>query len=169
MKSILFNSLILSVGILIGRLSGYIRELVIAYKFNVSAAADNIILMLAIPDLLNNLLAAGAISGILIPLLSKSDNINLLLSEFLKKLFFISLFLYLIVVVILFFTYDYFLFGILSISLFSIFPNIITFINSSYLQYEKRFKAQSLNTLVFNIVIIVFLILVLYINSIRDS
>ena len=75
-KKILINSLILSFGILLGRFSGYIRELVIAYKFEVSKEADNIILMLNIPDLLNNLLAARAVSAILIPLLSKEKDID---------------------------------------------------------------------------------------------
>jgi len=48
---------------------------------------------------------------------------------------------------------------LLAISLLAIFPNILTFIVSSYLQSEKRFKALSLNTLVFNVVIISVLIL----------
>ena len=157
-KSILINSLILSAGILLGRLSGYIRELVIAYKFEISTQADNIILMLTIPDLLNNLLTAGAISGILIPLLSSDSDIEEVLSEFTKKLFVISSIFYFLLTVIILFIYDYYLFSMLAISLFSIFPNIFTFISSSYLQYEKRFKVQSLNTLVFNVVIIVFLI-----------
>ena len=158
-KSILRNSLILSLGILIGRLSGYIRELIIAYKFGVSTQADNIILMLTIPDLLNNLLSGGAISGILIPLISREEDVKRLLTEFTKKLFFIFLAMYIFIVSILFFTYDLYIFSLLTISLLSVFPNVFTFISSSYLQYKKRFKAQSLNTLVFNVVIIVFLLL----------
>ena len=158
-KNILINSLILSVGILIGRLSGYIRELIIAYKFEVSSSADNIILMLTIPDLLNNLLAGGAVSGILMPLLSNSKKIEEILTDFNKKLFIVFIGLYIFVVSIIFFVHDFYIFSLLAISLLAIFPNIFTFISSSYLQYEKRFKAQSLNTLVFNIVIIVFLLL----------
>ena len=82
-KNIIINSLILSVGILIGRLSGYIREIIIASKYGASEQSDNILLMLTIPDLLNNLLASGAIVGILIPLLtSHSKNIEEILTEF---------------------------------------------------------------------------------------
>lgn len=161
-KKILVNSLILSMGILLGRFSGYIRELVIAYRFEVSIEADNIILMLTIPDLLNNLLSAGVISGLLIPLLGKSVKVEEIISEFVRKLFYICLFLYLFVISIIFFIYEFYLFSVMSISLLSIFPNIITFISSSYLQYEQRFKAQSLNTLIFNIVIICFLLLGFY-------
>ncbi len=161
-KKILINSLILSFGILLGRFSGYIRELIIAYKFEVSIEADNIILMLTIPDLLNNLLSVGVISGILIPLISKNINIEDVISEFVRKLFFISVVLYIVVISIIFFIYELYLFSMMSISLLSIFPNIVTFITSSYLQYEQRFKAQSLNTLIFNIVIIVFLLIGFY-------
>lgn len=162
MNKILINSLILSIGILIGRFSGYIRELVIAYKFEVSSQADNIILMLTIPDLLNNLLAAGAISGILIPLLSNTDNVEDILTEFTKKLFIITIVFYFIILIIIFFMYENYIFILLLISLLSIFPNIFTFISSSYLQYEERFKAQSLNTLIFNIVIISALLMSFY-------
>ena len=149
-------------GILLGRFSGYIRELVIAYRFEVSIEADNIILMLTIPDLLNNLLSTGVISGLLIPLLIKNEKVEEIISEFVRKLFFICLFLYLLVGSIIFFMYEFYLFSVMSISLLSIFPNIIAFISSSYLQYEQRFKAQSLNTLIFNIVIICFLLLGFY-------
>lgn len=162
LKKILINSLILSSGIFIGRLSGYIRELIIAYKFEVSSEADYIILMLNIPDLLNNLLVSGAVSGILIPLLSSEKNLEDILSEFTKKLFVITIFLYLISSIFILIYFEYYIIGLLLISLISIFPNILTFISSSYLQYKHRFKAQSLNTLIFNLVIIVFLLLNFY-------
>jgi len=159
-KSIMLNSLILSIGILIGRLSGYIREIIIASKYGVTEQSDNILLMLTIPDLLNNLLASGAIVGILIPLLSiNKDNTEEVISEFTKKLFFISMIFYVSTTAVIFFVYDFHLFGLLSISLLSVFPNIYTFIISGYLQYEKRFKKQSLNTLIFNIIIILFLVI----------
>ena len=159
-KTIMINSLILSIGILIGRLSGYIREIIVASKFGATTDADTILLMLTIPDLLNNLLASGAVAGILIPLLSThTGRVEEVLTEFTKKLFFITFVFYLLVITIIFFMYDFYLFGLLAISLLSVFPNIFTFIITGYLQFEKRFKKQSLNTLIFNIVIIVFLLL----------
>jgi putative peptidoglycan lipid II flippase len=158
-KQIMMNSLILSVGILIGRLSGYIREIIVASKFGATTDADTILLMLTIPDLLNNLLASGAVVGILIPLLNTHTNrIEEVLTEFTKKLFFITLIFYIMVVTVIFFMYDFYLFGLLSVSLLSVFPNIFTFIITGYLQFEKRFKKQSLNTLIFNITIIIFLL-----------
>ena len=158
-KSIMKNSLILSLGILIGRLSGYIREIVVATKYGTSEEADNILLMLTVPDLLNNLLASGAVVGLLIPMLnSHSKNIEELLSEFTSKLLHVTIAFYLIAIAIIFFMYDFYLFSLLSISMLSIFPNVYTFIMSSYLQFKKRFTIQSLNSLIFNLVIIVFLL-----------
>jgi putative peptidoglycan lipid II flippase len=91
--------------------------------------------------------------------LGKHEKVEEIISEFVRKLFYICLFLYLFVISIIFFIYEFYLFSVMSISLLSIFPNIITFLSSSYLQYEQRFKAQSLNTLIFNIVIICFLLI----------
>lgn len=162
MKNVIINSLILSIGILLGRFSGYLRELIIAYKFEVSREADNIILMLNIPDLLNNLLSAGAVSAILIPFLSKEKEIEILLSEFTRKLFVLTLLIYLIVAILIFLYFDLYIFALLMISLISVFPNILTFVSSSYLQHKQRFKAQSLNTLIFNIIIIIFLLVGFY-------
>ncbi|WP_428026098.1 murein biosynthesis integral membrane protein MurJ [Arcobacter sp.] len=162
MRHILINSFILSFGLLLGRLSGYIRELIIAYKFEVSKEADNIILMLNVPDLLNNLLAAGAVSGILIPLLSKEKEVEYILNEFTKKLSILTLIVYFSIGIVIFFYFEYYIAALLMISLISVFPNILTFVASSYLQYEHRFKVQSMNTLIFNSIIIIFLLLGFY-------
>ncbi|CAM1341420.1 murein biosynthesis integral membrane protein MurJ [Tenacibaculum amylolyticum] len=159
-REIFINSFILSIGILLGRLSGYIRELVIAYKFDVSADSDTIILMLTVPDLLNNLLSSGAISGLLIPILSKDKNpIEGILQEFTLKLFKITLMLYLLVVLSFLFLYELHLYVLIIISLLSVFPNVLTFISVSFLQFKKKFKELSLNTLFFNSILILFLLL----------
>lgn len=158
-KKIIVYSLILSCGIFVGRFSGYLREIIIAYKFEISSKADEIILILTIPDLLNNLLAGSVMSGMLIPLLVSSSNKASILSEFCKKFFVIFSGFYIIIIIIMFIIYPPYTSTLLAISLLAIFPNILTFIVSSYLQSEKRFKALSLNTLIFNIVIISVLIL----------
>lgn len=159
-RHILINSLVLSSGILLGRFSGYIRELIIAYKFVVSSDADTIILVLTIPDLINNLIAAGAISGILLPMFSSATNkkeVAFILLEFTKKLLIISLVFYVIVGAVIVFSYDDSISLLLIISLISIFPNIFTFVSSSLLQFKKNFKVIALNTLIFNVVIIFFI------------
>ena len=159
LKRLFLYNIIISGGVLLGRISGYIRELLIAYKFEVSNSSDEIILMLTTPDLLNNLLAGGVMSGLLIPALSRNPIVEPMLSEFTRKLFIFFLFLYIALGVVLILIYDSHLTSMLLVSLLVIFPNIITFVSSSYLQFKKRFAAQSLNTLVFNFTIIVILIL----------
>lgn len=160
LKKIIQNSIILSIGIVLGRLSGFIRELIVAKQFGISGQADHIVLMLSVPDLLNNLLAAGAVSGVLIPALaSHSEKITSVIDEFTKKLFVITLGAYVLLGLGLFWGYDSYIFGMLMLALLSAFPNVITFISASYLQYEKRFTKQSLSTLVFNVVIILCLLL----------
>jgi len=59
--------LIVSAGLLLGRIAGFLREALIATTFGASAEADIVILALTIPDLLVNVLAGGALSVALIP------------------------------------------------------------------------------------------------------
>ncbi|VEJ09834.1 lipid II flippase MurJ [Actinobacillus delphinicola] len=160
LKKIIQNSLILSIGLLLGRFSGFFREIIIARKLGIGEVSDQIILMLAIPDLLNGLLITGAVSAILIPTLARfpEETLNII-NEFTKKLLIITILSYIIISVILFKFYNGILFFSLILSLLSVFPNIFSFISSSYLQYEKRFTKQSLGTLVFNSIIIISLLL----------
>ncbi len=160
LQQILKNSLILSFGLLLGRLSGFIRELLISRNFGTSEDADLLILMLSIPDLLNNLIMAGAVSGVLIPMLAKhQENLASLLYEFSKKLFVIATILYIGITIFFFYGYDWKTFCLLSVVMLSVYPNMVTFITTSVLQFEKRFTVQSLNTLIFNSVIIVAILL----------
>lgn len=62
--------LILSLALLAGRLAGLLRELLLAATFGLSAEADAAVLMLSIPDLFVNLLAAGGLSAALVPRMS---------------------------------------------------------------------------------------------------
>jgi murein biosynthesis integral membrane protein MurJ len=59
--------LVISVGLLLGRLAGFLREALIASTFGASAEADITVLLLTIPDLLVNILVGGALSAALIP------------------------------------------------------------------------------------------------------
>jgi len=66
-KKVLAASFWVSLGILLGRLLGFVREAVLAAKFGVSSNTDIAVLVLTIPDLLVNLLVAGGLSAALIP------------------------------------------------------------------------------------------------------
>lgn len=72
LKKILISALILNIGILLGRISGFVRESFVAGTFGTSLEADQVILMLTLPDLLVSLLLGGALSAVLIPELAKN-------------------------------------------------------------------------------------------------
>jgi putative peptidoglycan lipid II flippase len=60
-------SVLLSLTMLAGRLSGLLRELVLASAFGVTPSADVAVLLLTFPDLLVNLLISGGLSAALVP------------------------------------------------------------------------------------------------------
>lgn len=57
----------LAVALLLGRLSGLLRELLLASRFGVSRQADVAVVLLTLPDLLVNLLISGGLSAALVP------------------------------------------------------------------------------------------------------
>lgn len=62
-----------SLGILLGRFAGLVRESTIAATFGISPTADAAVLLLTIPDFLVNILAGGALSAALIPELKRVE------------------------------------------------------------------------------------------------
>lgn len=67
LKAIIYSSLLLNIGLLIGRFSGFLRESLLAGSFGISAQADVAVMMLSIPDLLINILVGGGLAAALIP------------------------------------------------------------------------------------------------------
>lgn len=59
--------LALSIALLLGRLSGLVRELQLANAFGVSRQADVAVLLLTLPDMLVGLVLAGGLSAALVP------------------------------------------------------------------------------------------------------
>ena len=59
LKKILLSTVVYNLGMLVGRASGFVRESFVASTYGVSSQADQIILMLTLPDLLVNLLLGG--------------------------------------------------------------------------------------------------------------
>jgi putative peptidoglycan lipid II flippase len=66
-KALLLSSLALNLGLLLGRLSGFVREAFLASAYGATAEADVIIQMLTIPDLLVSVLMGGAMGAMLVP------------------------------------------------------------------------------------------------------
>lgn len=67
LKNILLSTLVINLGLLLGRITGFIRESFVAATFGVSSEADVTLLMLTVPDLLVNILVGGALGAVLIP------------------------------------------------------------------------------------------------------
>jgi len=88
-KSILLSTIVLNVGLLLGRLSGFVRESIVATTYGTSSQADIVVLMLTVPDLLVNILVGGAMGAVLIPEFNSSSGNA-------KKLLFQNLYLQII-------------------------------------------------------------------------
>ncbi len=66
-KAIFLSSVIFNLGMMLGRLSGFLRESFVAATYGVSLDADIVVLMLTVPDLLVNILMGGALGAVLVP------------------------------------------------------------------------------------------------------
>jgi putative peptidoglycan lipid II flippase len=66
-RSLVNAGLAISLAVLLGRASGFVRELLVARNFGVSHEADIAVLLLTLPDLLVTTLAGGAFGAALIP------------------------------------------------------------------------------------------------------
>ncbi|WP_299204809.1 lipid II flippase MurJ [uncultured Amphritea sp.] len=166
LKKIIISSVLLNLGVMLGRLSGFAREAVLAGSLGVSAEADVAVLILSVPDLLVNILVGGALSAALIPSLSdKSRDTKIFFIQAL--LFFTLLFIAVTFVLLMcvgslvellapgFSAYqsDLSIKG-LSIVLWLIPLTVASGVVSAYLQADNRFFVPSLGTLVINITII---------------
>jgi len=83
----------LSIAILLGRLSGLVREMVLAHQFGAGTNADIAILLLTLPDLLISLLLSGGLSAALTPAfrrLPKDESVQLLVQSSFWGLLFLS-------------------------------------------------------------------------------
>src|ERR1700691_3488266 len=63
---------IVSAGVLLSRITGMVREMVMAHLFGATAANDAFQLAFRIPSLTRNLFAEGALSSALVPVFSRA-------------------------------------------------------------------------------------------------
>jgi putative peptidoglycan lipid II flippase len=64
---------ILAAALLAGRLSGLIRETIVASRYGLTGAGDLAVVLMTIPDLLVNLIISGGLSAALVPRLNQMD------------------------------------------------------------------------------------------------
>ncbi|NOH70305.1 hypothetical protein F0225_02980 [Vibrio pectenicida] len=166
----LYSFLSVSFGLILGRLSGFYREIFIAANLGASQTSDLVILLLTTPDFLVNLLVGGALSMALIP------EFKSLGKEKAKTLYvqvlFSSGFMFLIISLLLSINSNHLL-GVLApgiknlisidvenffrLSLFSIPFTVLSGVTTAYLHYKEKFLIASLGTLIFNVIVLIFL------------
>lgn len=67
LRSVLISTIFLNIGILLGRISGFVRESMVGATYGATSDTDILVLMLTVPDLLVNILMGGAMGAALIP------------------------------------------------------------------------------------------------------
>lgn len=171
MKKLLFSGLFVSLGLLLGRISGFLREAIIASNYGASELTDLIIVFLSAPDLLVSLLVGGALGMALIPEFNKSSvyEAKIFYQQSICLIFLlfsvISFFLALYANVLIGFLAPG-LSGGLSVTTLSLFSMTLiavpiaaaTGVSTAFLHYKGGFLLPSLGTLIFNSVVIVGLV-----------
>ena len=74
LRHLVSAGLLVSGGILLGRITGFLREVAVASRFGVSQDADIVLFSLTLPDFLINLLMGGALAAALIPEFKRSTS-----------------------------------------------------------------------------------------------
>lgn len=178
MRHLLVSSLFVSIGLFVGRLSGFVRETFIASTFGASEQTDLIIVFLSTPDVLVNLLVGGALGMALIPEFKRLD-------EAAAKLLYQQVMMLLLGVFCVLSLCAYFFANDIlhafapglsntliqkyssafAITFIAIPLTVSAGITTAFLHYRGKFLIPALGTLIFNLV----LITSLYITSLFDS
>ena len=88
-KDIFLSSFVVTFGLLLGRIFGFLREIIIASKFGISSESDIATILLTIPDFLVGLIAGGALSAVLIPEFQKINIFRTKINFLIKSSFFL--------------------------------------------------------------------------------
>ena len=171
MKQII-NTLIIGFFLLLGRVSGFFREITVANNFGASLEADAAILLLTLPDIMVVILLSGGFSLVVIPLILRNpkDNYTSLFFKYTKLVFLI----FSLLAILTYFLQDYlfkllapgidfsslkyfdigFILICLSILIVSLSSVVLAFLSS-----KEKFITSYSGTLIFNISIIVSIIM----------
>lgn len=172
MKKLLLSGIAASAILLLGRISGFLREAYLAKNYGASAEADIIIILLTTPDLLINLLVGGAFSVVLIPAfneLSKFDALRLY-----REFSFLILLIFTLISLLLIGCVDTLLYLLapgmvefsdleiiaIQLSVLAIPFCALSGVTVAYLHYKERFLVAASGTLIFNSVVILGLVFV---------
>jgi putative peptidoglycan lipid II flippase len=161
------TTFVLAAGLLLGRVSGVVRELMLAARLGTSAAADYAVVLMSLPDLLANILIAGGLSAVLVPRFKQLDMAAGV--KLFWKAFLIILAVFSIIALICFLRPDavFLIFapgipmprGLLSPESIALIACAIPLsalagVSGSYLNASQRYLMAGLGTLFFNIAVI---------------
>lgn len=154
-KNINVGFLILFIGTLIGRSLGYIRELVIAYLYGVSEKSDQVLLLLTIPDIVNNIISSTAVGTVIIPFLFKSQGSSKVYSIIKKYLIELGVGVTVITALLIFIFYDFSIWIPALLALLSVYANWNFALSISVAQYFQNFFLSSISNIIYNVGVIV--------------
>lgn len=172
LRHLVSAGLLVSGGILLGRITGFLREVAVASRFGVSQDADIVLFSLTLPDFLINLLMGGALAAALIPEFKRSTS-NASNQLFLKSSLWVGTSFCLLVTVLIW-NADHLvhLFApgfdpvsviqtvdLLTIVLWLMPLTALAGVTMSYLQAKDHFAVPALGTFIFNTTLIIALFL----------
>jgi putative peptidoglycan lipid II flippase len=148
-RKLLSAGALIAVGMVAGRVLGFLREILLAAYFGSGSEANIAIFLLLIPDFITALLIGGAVSAVLIPAFAERD------SEHSLALFWQSLMLFVVVFIILSIGLSLcFGSGFIAVALCSLPLTAATGIFTAYLQHRGKFIVPAFTTVIFNSVIL---------------
>lgn len=166
-SSIIISSFVLFVGVFLGKISGFTRELFVAWTFGTNSEADLTIILLMLPDLIVHILAGGSISAVLIPefkSMNEVDSFNLYMQSFIVALILSCLLSsglaihskYLLKLAAPGFGPELLLRGseLLKIVIWMIPLTVLSVVNVAYLNSKHSFFVASLGVSIFNVTLI---------------
>jgi putative peptidoglycan lipid II flippase len=150
LTSLFSAGMIVTIGMIVGRILGLLREVLLASHFGVHPDADTAILLLMIPDFIMAALILGPASATLIPAFAARDTQQSLLLFWQSLLVGTIVFLLLALLIASLLTSIPFFLAMLALPL-----SAATSVLTAYLQFRGRFMAPAFANALFNSVIIV--------------
>lgn len=173
-RRIINASLLISLGVLLGRMSGFLRESMLASILGIGSETDMAVLLFSLPDLLIGLLMGGAFSITFIPVFQKAEKTGQAASLYFLLSMKVAM-IALLISFILFINSDLLArllvpgFNLNLINNLSKFLEIVIWsfplaalagVTSAYLHANERFGVVAFGTLIFNGVVILGIIFV---------
>jgi murein biosynthesis integral membrane protein MurJ len=164
---LLQSGLIVSVGIMLGRLSGFARDVMVAGAYGATESADLAVLVLTLPDVIVAILMGGGLSAAFIPEFRRLEG-RARCGLFLKGSLMVGVGFTMAAGVLAFFSQEIMLVAapglaeqaavtggqVLEIALWVIPFTTLAGLSAAYLQANDQFAVASLGTLIFNLTVI---------------